>query len=86
MLTCASAQSRNFSLGVGLGEGRSLAAIAASGGLAEGMFTAAALVEMAGAQGVEMPIATAVAAVLEGRLDIDGAIESLLTRPFRAEA
>jgi glycerol-3-phosphate dehydrogenase (NAD(P)+) len=85
ILTCASTQSRNFSLGIGLGEGRSLAAIAASGGLAEGMFTAAALVEMAGAQGVEMPIATAVAAVLDGRLDIDGAIESLLTRPLRAE-
>jgi glycerol-3-phosphate dehydrogenase (NAD(P)+) len=32
-----------------------------------------------------MPIATAVAAVLEGRLTVDAAIESLLTRPLRAE-
>jgi glycerol-3-phosphate dehydrogenase (NAD(P)+) len=32
-----------------------------------------------------MPIATAIAAVLDGRLSVDQAIESLLTRPFRAE-
>jgi glycerol-3-phosphate dehydrogenase (NAD(P)+) len=32
-----------------------------------------------------MPIATAVAAVLEGGMTIDRAIEALLTRPFRAE-
>jgi glycerol-3-phosphate dehydrogenase (NAD(P)+) len=85
ILTCATAQSRNFSFGIGLGEGRSLAELAAGGKLAEGMFTASVLVEMAGAQGVEMPIASAVAAVIDGRLDIDGAIESLLTRPLRAE-
>jgi glycerol-3-phosphate dehydrogenase (NAD(P)+) len=32
-----------------------------------------------------MPIASAVAAVLDGTLTVDAAIESLLTRPFRAE-
>jgi glycerol-3-phosphate dehydrogenase (NAD(P)+) len=32
-----------------------------------------------------MPIATAVDAVLDGRLSIDAAIESLMARPFRAE-
>jgi glycerol-3-phosphate dehydrogenase (NAD(P)+) len=85
ILTCATAQSRNFSFGIGLGEGRSLGELAAGGKLAEGIFTASVLVEMAGVQGVEMPIASAVAAVLDGRLDIDGAIESLLTRPLRSE-
>ena len=50
------------------------------------MFTAAVLVEMAKERGVEMPIATAVAALLDGRMSVDGAIESLLTRPLRAEA
>jgi glycerol-3-phosphate dehydrogenase (NAD(P)+) len=49
------------------------------------LFTAPVLVEMANARGVEMPIAAAVAAILEERLGIDAAIESLLTRPFRAE-
>jgi glycerol-3-phosphate dehydrogenase (NAD(P)+) len=32
-----------------------------------------------------MPIAAAVAAVIDGRFTVDEAIESLLTRPFRAE-
>jgi len=83
ILTCSSPQSRNFSLGVTLGEGRTLAE--AQGKLAEGIFTAPALVEMASARGIDMPIATAVAAVLDGSLSIDAAIESLLTRPFKAE-
>ncbi|HLN09225.1 MAG TPA: NAD(P)H-dependent glycerol-3-phosphate dehydrogenase [Xanthobacteraceae bacterium] len=84
VLTCSSRQSRNFSLGVALGEG---APLAAAGGarLAEGMFTASVLADLASACGVDMPISTAVAAVLEGRLGIDEAIDSLLTRPFRAE-
>jgi glycerol-3-phosphate dehydrogenase (NAD(P)+) len=42
-------------------------------------------VEMADAHGVEMPIARAVADILAGRASIDAAIETLLTRPFRAE-
>jgi len=85
ILTCASPQSRNFSLGVALGEGRSLAEAQRGGRLAEGLFTASVLVEMANERKIEMPISTAVAAVLDRRLGIDAAIESLLTRPFRAE-
>jgi glycerol-3-phosphate dehydrogenase (NAD(P)+) len=81
ILTCSSPQSRNFSLGIALGEGR-----AADGKLAEGAFTARALMELARKKGVEMPISTAIAAVLDGALSIDQAIEGLLTRPFRAEA
>jgi glycerol-3-phosphate dehydrogenase (NAD(P)+) len=80
ILTCSSPQSRNFSLGIALGEGR-----AREGKLAEGAFTARALVELANEKKIEMPIATAVAAVLDGKLSVDQAIESLLTRPFRAE-
>jgi glycerol-3-phosphate dehydrogenase (NAD(P)+) len=84
ILTCASPQSRNFSLGIALGEGRERAS-ALQGKLAEGVFTAGALVELAQEKGVEMPIATAVAAVLDGKLSVDAAIESLLTRPLKAE-
>ncbi len=85
ILTCSSAQSRNFSLGIALGKGRPPAQARAAGGLAEGAFTAAALVELAAQAGVEMPIATAVAAILDGSSSVDEAIENLLTRPFRAE-
>jgi len=80
ILTCSSTQSRNFSLGLALGEGRKPDAR-----LAEGAFTAAALVELASQKDVDMPIAIAVAAVLDRTLSVDAAIESLLTRPFRAE-
>jgi glycerol-3-phosphate dehydrogenase (NAD(P)+) len=80
ILSCSTAQSRNFSYGLALGEGR-----APEGNLAEGAFTARALVELANEKQVDMPIASAVAAVLDGTLTVDAAIESLLTRPFRAE-
>jgi glycerol-3-phosphate dehydrogenase (NAD(P)+) len=85
ILTCSSAHSRNFSLGVALGKGHSPRETQLGHKLAEGAFTAPVLVEMAKEKGVEMPIATAVAAILDGRMDIDTAIESLMTRPFRAE-
>jgi glycerol-3-phosphate dehydrogenase (NAD(P)+) len=84
ILTCSSTQSRNFSLGVRLGQGESPAA-ATHGKLAEGMFTASVLVQLAQAREIEMPIAVAVTAVLESRMKIGEAITSLLNRPFRAE-
>jgi glycerol-3-phosphate dehydrogenase (NAD(P)+) len=85
ILTCTSAQSRNFSLGVALGRGETPQAVQGKGPLAEGAFTASVLIEMAQMRSVEMPVATAVGAVLDGRLDVDGAIEALLARPLRAE-
>jgi glycerol-3-phosphate dehydrogenase (NAD(P)+) len=83
ILTCSSPQSRNFSLGIALGQGLG----AGHGGekLVEGRFTAPVLVELARSKNVEMPIAEAVASVLDGSVGVDAAIESLLTRPFRAE-
>ena len=80
ILSCSTPQSRNFSYGLALGDGR-----APEGKLAEGAFTARALVELANEKGIEMPIAAAVAAVIDEKLTVDQAIESLLTRPFRAE-
>jgi glycerol-3-phosphate dehydrogenase (NAD(P)+) len=85
VLTCSSAQSRNFSLGLALGKGEGADVAREGPKLAEGAFTASVLVEMASERGVEMPIAGAVAAVLDNKLLIEDAIESLLTRPFRAE-
>ena len=58
---------------------------AGGGKLAEGAFTAPVLLAMARGKAVEMPICEAIAAVLDGTLTVDGAIESLLTRPFKAE-
>ncbi len=84
VLTCSTPQSRNYSFGIALGKGEALDA-APHGKLAEGAFTAQALMEMARRRGVDMPVAGAVAAVLDGGLSVDAAIESLLSRPFREE-
>lgn len=85
VLTCGSAQSRNFALGQALGSGEPPQE-ASHGKLAEGAYTASALVDIARARHVEMPIAEAVAAILSNRLSVDAAIDALLTRPLRAEA
>ena len=82
ILTCSSAQSRNFSYGVALGRGDPAQAGHA---LAEGIFTAPVLIEMAKEKGIDMPIAAAVADILAGRASVDAASETLLARPFRAE-
>ena len=81
ILTCSSLQSRNFALGIALGRGEEPPA----GKLAEGMFTAPVLIELAASKNIEMPVSNAVAAILSKQLTIDAAIEGLLTRPFKAE-
>jgi glycerol-3-phosphate dehydrogenase (NAD(P)+) len=85
ILTCSSPQSRNFSLGVVLGEGRTPTEAIATSRLAEGASTASILVEMATRKGVDVPIAAAVAAVIRDQLSVDAAMERLLTRPIKAE-
>ncbi len=86
VLTCASLTSRNTSLGAALGEGRALAEILAERrSVAEGAESAPAVVALAAKYGVEMPICTAVDAIVAGRVSIDEAIIALLARPFRAE-
>ncbi|MCI4678519.1 NAD(P)-dependent glycerol-3-phosphate dehydrogenase [Rhodoblastus acidophilus] len=83
-LTCSSPQSRNYALGFALGEGEAPQA-ASHGKLSEGALTARILVEKARRLGVEMPIAEAVTAILESRIDVGAAIEALMSRPFKAE-
>ena len=79
-LTCNSGQSRNFALGRALGAGA-----ARPGGTVEGVATARAACQLGRAQGVELPIAAAVADVLEGVTTLAGAMEALLARPLREE-
>jgi glycerol-3-phosphate dehydrogenase (NAD(P)+) len=84
ILTCSTPQSRNFSFGVALGKGEKPGE-ASHGKLAEGVFTAPVLLEMAREKNVDMPIAAAVAALLAEEMSVDEAIESLLTRPLKSE-
>ncbi|MET0181705.1 MAG: NAD(P)H-dependent glycerol-3-phosphate dehydrogenase [Caulobacterales bacterium] len=86
VLTCVSMSSRNTSLGVALGQGRSLKEILAERiSVAEGVASAPAVAALAKKHGVEMPICAAVDAILSDKISVDAAIEALLSRPFRAE-
>lgn len=79
-LSCNSPTSRNYRLGLTLARGEERPA-----SLAEGAFTASAVVALAGRLGVEMPIAEGVAAVVdEGESPADRA-RALLARPFKKE-
>ena len=86
VLTCSSQSSRNFSLGFGLGQGKSAAELLADRKtVAEGAFTAPVLRTAARAAGVDMPIVDAVCDLLDGALAIDAVVERLLARPLKAE-
>lgn len=81
VLTCTSAQSRNFRFGQALGRGEPFA----PGTTVEGAATARAVLGLAARHGVEMPVAAMVAALIDGRITIAAAAESLLTRPLKEE-
>jgi len=86
VLTCSGVQSRNHALGLALGQGMSLEeAMAGRRTVVEGVATAASVTALAARLGVEMPIASAVEAVLHRGMKIDRMIEQLLARPRRAE-
>ncbi|ASY43668.1 MAG: NAD(P)H-dependent glycerol-3-phosphate dehydrogenase [Pseudomonadota bacterium] len=86
VLTCSSTNSRNFSLGKGLGEGRSAAELLSNRRtVAEGAFTAPVLRDAARAAGVEMPVVEAVCALLADAAPLGTVIDALLARPLRPE-
>ncbi len=87
VLTCSSINSRNFSLGKGLGEGRAAAELLADRRtVAEGAYTAPVLRCAAQKAGVDMPIVEAVCDLLGGSMPVGSIVERLLSRPLRSEA
>lgn len=87
VLTCSSEQSRNFSLGLGLGRGEPAATLLADRRtVAEGAFTAPVLVAAARAADIEMPIVEAVAALIAGAVTVRETVAALLARPLKSEA
>jgi glycerol-3-phosphate dehydrogenase (NAD(P)+) len=86
VLTCSTAQSRNYALGLALGRGNDLGvALAGSRSVVEGVATAAAVAGLARRLAIEMPISEAVEAVLHRGAAIDAMIDGLLRRPYRSE-
>lgn len=86
ILTCTGAASRNHSLGIALGRGQALAdVLAARVGVTEGVHTAPALLARAARSRTELPIAEAVAALLDGRASPAMLVETLLSRSPKQE-
>jgi glycerol-3-phosphate dehydrogenase (NAD(P)+) len=82
VLTATSHQSRNLRFGIALGkDGRA----AAGSELVEGAFAASVAARVAGGLGIEMPVTEAVAAIVDGKLDVRSALEQLMSRPITHE-
>lgn len=86
VLTANSTQSRNFTVGLELGKGRGLSDILSEKRtVAEGVFTAAAVLERAARAGVEMPISEGLSRIMNENVPVDDVIQSLFARPFKNE-
>ena len=86
VLTCTGELSRNREVGRGLAQGLTLAqALQRLGHVAEGVRSAEAVRERAGALRIEMPITEGVCSVLAGTATPTQAVQRLLTRDPRPE-
>lgn len=87
MLTASSLTSRNTSLGYKIGQGGDIKKLmdANTGGLSEGAASAESIYQLSRKLGVSMPISSAVHNLLEDEIDLDSAIDQLLTRPLISE-
>jgi len=86
VLSCSSPQSRNMSVGLELGHGKTLAqALEGKITVAEGVESAPAVKALGVKLGVELPICNMVAAILSGEACVDTAIENLMSRPLKSE-
>jgi glycerol-3-phosphate dehydrogenase (NAD(P)+) len=80
VLTCTSAQSRNFRHGLALGKGE-----VPPSATVEGVATAQAVARLAGQLGLDLPVTAQVAGLVSGRQTIEKALETLLNRPLKEE-
>ncbi|NBE07276.1 NAD(P)H-dependent glycerol-3-phosphate dehydrogenase [Paragemmobacter ruber] len=81
VLTCTSAQSRNFRFGHALGAGQGFDPTVT----VEGAATAKAVSNLAEKRGLDLPITRMVALLIDGAVDLPTAIQSLLSRPLKKE-
>lgn len=88
VLTGTSHQSRNLRFGISIGQmgqAGSEPAQTSGGPLVEGAFAASVAARLGRKFSVDLPITDAVAAIIDGRLDVMTAMEQLMTRPIKAE-
>lgn len=83
VLTATSRQSRNLRFGIAIGAAG--AAAARPEELVEGAFAAGVAARVAEERGIDMPITRAVAAIIDGKLDVAAALGNLMSRPITRE-
>lgn len=81
VLTCTSAQSRNFRFGQALGAGQAFGV----GITVEGAATAKAVATMSRTMQIDMPITHMIAALIDQQITLPQAISALLSRPLKQE-
>ena len=81
VLTCTSAQSRNFRFGLALGAGQPFDTSVT----VEGAATAQAVTKLAAQKGIDMPVTTMISALVAQTITLPQAIHALLSRPLKQE-
>ncbi|MBD1843004.1 NAD(P)H-dependent glycerol-3-phosphate dehydrogenase [Cyanobacteria bacterium FACHB-63] len=86
LATCSSSLSRNYQVGYGLAQGKTLSEVLATlEGTAEGINTTQVLIKLAQAQGISMPISTQVDRLLRGEITPRLAVGELMQRDSKPE-
>ncbi len=86
ILTCSSTQSRNMSLGIDIGEGKTVAELMnGRKTVAEGYHTSSVLAKICRDEKIDLPIVMAVNDILHEGKNVDTVITDLLNRPFVSE-
>lgn len=86
LLTSSSPKSRNYAFGFAIGSGTTVQqASVESTGVVEGAYTATIAAKLASRHGVDMPIVTAVASIIDGHSNPGQEIAKLLARPVGVE-
>lgn len=86
LATCTSPLSRNYRVGYGLAQGRSLAEILGELQTAEGVSTTQVLIELAQRQGIAVPVSHQVYLLLNGKITPAATVEALMERHLKPEA
>jgi len=87
LATCSSWLSRNYQVGYGLAQGKTLSEILATlEGTAEGINTTQVLVRLARSQGISMPISAQVDRLLRGEITPRSAVGELMQRDSKSES
>jgi glycerol-3-phosphate dehydrogenase (NAD(P)+) len=81
ILTCTSAQSRNFRFGQAIGQGAEFDPTIT----VEGAATAVAVAKIAQRDGIEMPITQMIAALIAQEITLRQAVQALMSRPLKEE-